>query len=194
MFNFDVHQYEDLIDLEIPINDQELDKVDYNWVQYNPRKPISRWGCSITSLNGSDAGVPDLDSLLEYNKLNYTSYAEKDFNIRTEHSKPFDYFLSNFEVGRSHYIKLGAGGFFPWHRDSDSGSFRVIYTVKNCNWSNFVWLEENKVLPLTDKRWYYINTRKRHSVFSFSESIFAVFNVLNTPKNIKKLKNHFFIK
>ena len=44
---------------------KELKK--YNWVQYNPRKNIPRRGLSITSLDGGLSGIPDLDSVKEYN-------------------------------------------------------------------------------------------------------------------------------
>ena len=194
MYNFDIHQHEDLIELDIPIDHQELTKVNFNWVQYNPRKTIQRWGCSITSLDGNDSGIPDLDSLLEHNRISGSNHTENDFVVKTKHSLPFREFLNEFQVGRSHYIKLGAGGYFPWHRDSDGQTFRIIYTLENCHPYNLVWLEDDKVLPLQDNKWYYINTKKKHAVFSFSECIFAVFNVSFTPKNIKTLKKYFFIK
>ena len=38
----------------------------YNWIPYNPRKNLPRWGQSITSLDGEMSGIPDLDSVLEY--------------------------------------------------------------------------------------------------------------------------------
>jgi hypothetical protein len=194
MFNFDIHQHEDLIDLDIPIDHQELEKVDFNWIQYNPRKPINRWGCSITSLDGSDIGIPDLDSLLEYNKINNTEYSEKDFSVKTKHSSPFQHFLREFQVGRSHFIKLGEAGYFPWHRDSDGQTFRIIYTLKSCHPFNLIWIEDDRILPLNNNRWYYINTKKKHAVFSFAECIFTVFNVLYTPQNVKTLKKYFVIK
>lgn len=194
MYNFDIHQHEDLIELDISIDHQELKKTNFNWVQYNPRKTIQRWGCSITSLDGNDSGIPDLDSLLEHNRISGSNYIENDFVIKTKHALPFREFLKEFQVGRSHYIKLGAGGHFPWHRDSDGQTFRIIYTVENCNPNNFVWLEDDEILPLQNNKWYYINTKKKHAVFAFSECVFAVFNVSFTPKNIKTLKKYFFIK
>ena len=39
----------------------------FEYVKYNPRKDIDRWGLSLTSLDGEMSGIPDLDSLLEYN-------------------------------------------------------------------------------------------------------------------------------
>jgi hypothetical protein len=186
--------YEDCIELQIPTELEKLHQVNYNWHQYNPRKPISRFGCSITSLDGDDKGIPDLDSVMEYNKQHGTRYSEKDFFLRTKHSDPFDYFLNNFQVGRSHYIKLEAGGFFPWHRDADTETFRVIYTVANCNSNNLIWLEDDRILKLDNHKWYYINTKKKHCLFAFDSCIFAVFNVMDTDKNMRQLSSHMIIR
>lgn len=194
---YPMHQlnfYEDCIELKLPVNEKAISVNSLNWVRYNPRKEINRFACSITSLDGNDNGVPDLDSLLEYNKISNTNYTEKDFKIPTRHSEPFKDFLSLFTVGRSHYLKLEPGGFFPWHRDSDPVTFRIIYTVHNCNIDHLIWLEDNKVLPLRDGCWYYINTRKKHALFSFSQSIMAVFNVVYTAKTLSVLQQHMSIK
>ena len=51
---------------------EQLQDFDADWKQYNPRKPNNRQGLSITSLDGGLSGVPDLDSLFEYNKQNNT--------------------------------------------------------------------------------------------------------------------------
>ena len=186
--------YEDVIELDLPIDKDALSRVEYNWVQYNPRKENKRWGCSITSLDGSDAGIPDLDSLLEYNTLYNTNHSEQDFITPTCHAAPFAEFLTKFKVGRSHYIKLGSGGHFPWHRDSGRSTFRLIYTINNCHNGKFIWLEDEKMLHLKDNAWYYINTKKRHSVFAFDDVTFAVFNVLDITPNIVRLQSNFRIK
>lgn len=186
--------YEDVIDLNIPAEKNLIDLDTLNWKQYNPRKKISRFGCSITSLNGEDTGIPDLDSIPEYNKINGTAFSETSFKIPTKHASPFNYFLSNFEVGRSHYLKLDSGGFFPWHRDNDPETFRIIYTIKNCESNNLLWIEDEKLLHLKNHNWYYINTHKKHCVFSLGGSVFAVFNVLYTDDNILKLFKHASVK
>ena len=46
----------------------------FEYIKYNPRKDINRYGLSITSLDGGLSGRPDLDSLYEYNKENNTNY------------------------------------------------------------------------------------------------------------------------
>lgn len=177
---------EDIIELDIKI-DSSIDLDSLHWVQYNPRKDIKRWGCSITSISGKDNGIPDLDSLLEFNTLNNTSFGERDFKTTTKHAGPFTTFLSNFQCGRSHYLKLGSGGFFPWHRDNDFSCFRIIYTVNGCHPNNLVWIEGDKPLHLEDHRWYYINTKKKHCLFAFDTAILAVFNAVKSNDNVSKL-------
>jgi hypothetical protein len=194
MLNYELTQYEDVIDLKIPVDYDALQQVNYNWVPYNPRKTVARWGCSITSLDGLDSGIPDIDSVLEYNRQHATAYTEKDFTTRTAHAQPFDYFLNKFAVGRSHYIKLGSGGYFPWHRDNDRDTFRIIYTIKNCEQDSFVWINDERPLKLMCDRWYYINTKKKHTVFSFDETVFAVFNVLLTEDNLHQFRQHAMVK
>ncbi len=192
-----MHQFyilEDCIELSLPVDSSLIDLTTLNWHQYNPRKHIKRYGCSITSLTGEDTGIPDLDSILEYNELNGTNYTEKDFNVPTKHSRPFEHFLKTVDVGRSHYLHLPPGGFFPWHRDSDHITFRLIFTIKGCTQDSLIWLEDDKLIPLQDQKWYYINTRKKHSLFSFKDSYFAVFNVIYTHKNFNILQNHFSVK
>ena len=51
----------------------------FDYVHYNPRKDIKRYGLSITSLDGGTSGVPDLDSLKDYNRENNTQLTECDF-------------------------------------------------------------------------------------------------------------------
>ena len=55
-----------------------------DWVQYNPRKNIPREGLSVTSLDGGLSGVPDLDSIREYNIQNNLSLDETSFTTKTE--------------------------------------------------------------------------------------------------------------
>jgi len=193
MFAFDFGSYEDLIELDIN-QPHQLDISSLRWINYNPRKTVNRFGCSITSLDGQDSGVPDLDSISEYNRINNTNYTELDFNKPTIHSSPFENFLNEFRCGRSHYLKLGSGGFFPWHRDNDLHTFRIIFTIDGCEPSDLVWIENDKVLELQNNKWYYVNTKKKHCLFSFAQSIMAVFNVQISPANIQKFFKHSVIK
>ena len=49
---------------------QEIEKFKDDWKPYNLRNSNNRWGLSVTSLDGGLSGIPDLDSLLQYNKIN----------------------------------------------------------------------------------------------------------------------------
>lgn len=186
---------EDVVELHMPLVPIDIGAMGkLPWHPYNPRKPNNRFGCSITSLDGDVSGVPDLDSIKEYNAANGTHYTEMSFATPTVYGAPFKYLLDNVVVGRSHFIRLNSGGFFPWHRDPDTGTFRLIFTVQGCTKDSLVWINDDKVLDLFNGKWYIINTKKKHCVFSMKESTFAVFNVADTPNNWNFLYNHFAIK
>ena len=90
------------------------------WKLHHPRKPNNRQGLSITSYDGKLSGVPDLDSLVEYNSLNNTKIRDIDIKTRTpvaEQITALHPILNTFNsLGRSHFIRLNRGGFFPIHR------------------------------------------------------------------------------
>lgn len=166
---------------------------EFTWPRYNPRKlDNNRWGLPITSLDGSMSGIPDLDSLKEYNKLHNTSYKETDFKTFTQAAEWSNVrkFLSGFEeIGRCHYIKLNAGGFFPWHRDGASAeqtSIRLICPLIYDD-TGLVWLQERTQLQFKTGRWVAINTAKTHAVFAFMPQMFIVANVPNTERNVATL-------
>lgn len=184
--------YEPYFQLDLPL--PKLKTEDLPWVMYNPRKKIDRWGSSLTSLDGKTGGIPDLDSLREYNIEHGTNYREKDFNVKTPSYESFRFLDDHFDLGRSHIIRLGAGGYFPYHRDSDSETFRIIYTISGCEDHNLVWIQHNSVIRLANQKWYYINTKMVHSVFSFFSSEFAVFNVISNAKSKNSLVNLMSIK
>lgn len=164
------------------------------WVPYNPRKNIPRWGSSLTSLDGKTTGIPDLDSLRDYNTEHNTSYTEKDFATKTPNYQYFNFLDQYFDLGRSHVIRLGSGGFFPYHRDYDGSTFRLLYTINGCEDQNLVWILNGELVKLENHKWYYINTKMIHSVFSFYGSEFAVFNVINNEKARHSLVNLLTIK
>jgi hypothetical protein len=56
------------------------------------------------------------------------------------------------------------------------------------------WINDERPLKLMTSRWYYINTKKKHTVFSFDETVFAVFNVLLTEENLYQFRQHAMIK
>ena len=185
--------FENCIELDLPTPDIDLESLP--WVRYNPRKEVPRWGVSLTSLDGGTTGKPDLDSLYEFNKENGTKYTEKDFKKPTEiYKKYFSFLDDKFEMGRSHILRLGNGGFFPYHRDFDADTMRLVYTIRGCESHNFVWIVNNEIIKLQNKRWYYVNTKMIHSVFSFFGCEFAVFNVINDERSRKSIVQHMHVK
>ena len=196
--------YGDVIPLKfIPMEANLTDLLkpfDNDWKQYNSKKPhIKRMGLSITSLDGLLTGHPDLDSVKEYNEIHGLKLDEPDFNKKTavvNASPSLVTITSKFaSLGRSHFIKFGAGGFFPYHRDGNfrlpAKSFRVFALVKGSNKSDFVWLQEDKRLELIERKWYAINTFKEHSVFSFSDdTMIAVLNIPVCEENINVIIDH----
>jgi len=117
-----------------------------------------------------------------------TSYREADFKARTNivdfipELNPFlDFFGKS--LGRVHFLRLDAGGFFPPHRDNgaivDSPSFRVIVPINNFGKNQMKWIQEEHVLSLETGRTYFINTTRVHSVFSFTDNCtMLVLNVI----------------
>ena len=102
----------DIVPLDFTIDikklKDELSLFDNDWKQYNPRKPNNRQGLSITSLDGGLSGVPDLDSLFEYNKQNGTEISEVNINVKTPVASNISVIqplLNTFDtLGRSHFI------------------------------------------------------------------------------------------
>jgi len=145
----------------------------FEYVQYNPRKPIARYGLSITSLDGGLSGVPDLDSVLEYNRDNNTSYDETYFNVPTpvyEHPSVrecFDPIKNN--ICRTHILKLDPGGFFPPHRDIIQdyfSSFRLIIPLKNANPPALNFMLDGSLLHWNIGSVYFVDTAKMHYLFN----------------------------
>lgn len=167
------------------------------WVRYQPQKPNNRWGLSVTSLDGNFSGVPDLYSLRDYNELNGTQYWEADFKARTnvvEFIPELNTFLDFFgsSLGRVHFLRLDAGGFFPPHRDNgaivDSPTFRILVPIYNFGKNQMKWIQEEQVLTLETGKTYFINTTRAHSLFSFVDNCtMLVLNVIATKEILDKL-------
>lgn len=174
--------------LKIKLNEKkfmsDLTIYENAWKKYNPRHKVERYGLSITSLDGDFTGIPDLDSLLQYNRENNTTFTELDFVKKTP---LYDYAidaLKHFEphVCRSHVIKLTTGGFFPMHRDAndiDIKSFRLFIPLLNCNPPTMHFILDNKSLNFEYGYVYFIDTCLEHLLFNASYSQSAFFIVAN---------------
>ena len=164
----------------------EWTEENYDYVQYNPRKPISRSGLSLTSLDGGVSGVPDLDSLVEYNREHGTTHYERDFKTYTSVSEHPDIvpIIEPFRahIFRSHIIKLDPGGFFPPHRDFrgiEFDSFRLLVPLQNCDPPQFTFVIDDKIINWELGRVYFVDTVKMHYLFNASTkpTYFIVLNV-----------------
>jgi hypothetical protein len=164
----------------------ELQAFKDKWKPYNLKKPNNRWGLSITSLDGELSGIPDLDSLYEYNKKNNTDIKNQDINIYTEVYYKSPYLQKLIEpwkpwLGRCHFLKLNAGGYFPEHYDINKLDYsyeeiRLIAFVNNTSKYTMKFLYEDKLLEVQNGTLYWFNANKRHSVFSMQdECIMIVF-------------------
>ena len=170
-----------------------------DWKPYNPRKNIERYGLSITSLDGGLSGIPDIDSVREYNLKNNVRLREPDFKTKTP-VYPFaiewlDLFKN--DLGRTHVIKMPAGGHFPPHRDDysiENDSFRLFIPLKDCNYPQMFFILDNNILHFNHGSVYFINTCKEHTVFTVSdESMFIVANIILSERSVETVLNNLLI-
>lgn len=165
----------------------------FQYVQYNPRKNIKRYGLSITSLDGGLTGIPDLDSLTEYNKLNGTLYNNSDFRKFTPvyNYDKLKEILDPIkkDIGRTHVIKLDSGGYFPPHRDISGTKFdcfRLFIPLKNTNNSNFIFVIDDKLQHFSKGSVYFLDSAKIHSLINYGNSpcYMVVVNVDVTEESV----------
>lgn len=164
----------------------------FDWVQYNPRKQIDRWGLSITSLDGGISGRPDLDSLYEHYSETGNIYNETDFRTKTPVYKYFEESLSPLSdyLGRTHLIKLNRGAYFPPHRDNkhlNIETFRLFLPL-NYDTKNIFFLLEDKKMNFDNGKMYFIDTAKMHTLFNTRDEpfYFVVANIILTKESVEK--------
>lgn len=193
-------RYGDIYGLRQKIRTSEVEKqlklYENDWIQYNPRKKIDRWGLSITSLDGGMSGIPDLDSVKEYNIKHNLNLDETDFNKKTELWNLVEDAFKPFEnhLGRTHFIKMNATGMFPPHRDQytrELNSFRLFLPIYGCNSPNTYFILDEKIVNFEHGRVYFLNTCKVHTVFTTCDpSLFAVANVILSEDSVDAVLNN----
>lgn len=177
----------------------ELRLYETDWVAYNPRKNIPRKGLSITSLDGGLSGIPDLDSVKEYNIKHNVNLDETSFNKRTELWPLVQDALAPFEnyLGRTHFIRMERTGCFPPHRDQysiDVNSFRLFIAINGCNPPDNYFIVDGKIHNFIPGKVYFINTCKEHTVFTTgSESTFVVANIIISDKSVNAVLNNLLV-
>lgn len=173
------------------------------WPRYNPRKPIERYCLDLTQIPGGNGNV---SSLKEYNDATGKTLMNKDFTEYTDicHNLPtIKSILDPFAqwIGRTHVIRIDAGGFFPPHYDTITGDddgydVRLVAAIHNINTMNFKWLydTDDKVIPLQNGDLWFINTGKPHSVFSFrNDAVIMVANLRFDANLLKEILNNHYV-
>jgi hypothetical protein len=192
-----------IFELDFSFNTREvadqLEPFEASWSQYNPLKPKNpRQGLSITSLDGELSGTPDLHSLREYNKEHGTKYRERDFRTFTRAFRECPVIhplIKAFDPhwGRTHFLRFGAGGYFPPHRDGaaavEPDVFRILVPMAGVHRSSFVFLYNDERIILEAGATYVINTLVSHSIFSFAPTCIFVGNIDLTEESVQQVKS-----
>ena len=193
----------DIIELRVRCNPEKLLKEikEFEWVRYNPRKQINRYGLSVTSLDGDLSGIPDLDSTYEYNEIHGTTYTNMSFKEFTDvywQSSETRKLIEPFKpwIGRTHFLNFKMGGFFPPHIDwrsiKEADCFRLLVPISDCNPERLFFIYEKQPLYFRYGSAYFMNTNKVHSVFSFSdEAKMLVMNIENTEESAHQITKMF---
>ena len=191
--------YETRHKLQKPENFVKWTEENFKYVRYNPRKNINRYGLSVTSLDGGLSGLPDLDSLFEYNVENNTNFREEDFTVFTPvySYQSLNDLLRPIEndIFRTHILRLDPGGYFPPHRDFkgiDFTSFRLIIPLENVNPPTFNFIIESQIIHWNKGSVYFLDTAKMHYLFNagFKPSYMLVINVNLNVKTVEFVTNN----
>jgi len=173
----------------------------FEYIKYNPRKPVERYGLSITSLDGGLSGVPDLDSLIDYANDTGLYYKEQDFREKTPvyFNQDLQRLLSPISdyIFRSHVLRMDPGGFFPPHRDYYSthfDSFRAVIPLENMNPPEANFVIEDKFLHWHYGSLYFVDTCKMHLVFnaSFKPMYMIVLNIDLNEDTVKFMTENLY--
>lgn len=190
--------YGDQIELETRCNPDRLLKEikDFEWKQYNPRKEINRYGLSVTSSDGTRNGI-NLDSLYEYNRENNTKFDEDSFKTFTDvyyKSEEVQKLVEPFKpwLWRTHFLNFRRGGYFPPHKDmrtsKEQKSMRLLVPISLCNPSDMYFMYEDKPLYFKYGSVYFLNTNKKHSIFSYSDkAIMLIMNIECSEDSVEQV-------
>ena len=163
---------------------EEIKPFENDWKPYNLRNPNNRFGLSITSLDGGLSGIPDLDSLLQWNDIHETNITNHDIKTFTpvyENSPEVQRIIEPWKpwLGRCHFLKMNKGGYFPEHYDINKTEYgydeiRFAGFVSKCDKQNFKFIYEDTVQNVRDGELWYFNANKRHTVFSTTDDVIMI--------------------
>lgn len=164
--------------------ERQLEKFKDNWCPYNVKKDTynNRWGLPITSHSGDVMDNYHLNSFGYMQHYHNVEMKEENFTTPTDvyHSileikKLVDVFAP--DIGRVHMLRVNKGGFFPPHRDFHGASpeyFRLLTVFGQCSPENYVQMLNGKPVYPEAGYTYFANTQLDHSVFSFSDNLYAL--------------------
>ena len=182
----------DTIKLKLHINEHnvltQLDQFKNNWTPYNKEKDIhdgvrnNRWGLPITSHSGDVMDNYHLNSFGHMQRYHNIAMQESDFTTPTEVYNNVSDLKSLVDVfspdlGRVHLLRVDQGGFFPPHRDFPGIGpeyFRLLCVFGKCKPEHFVHTLDGKIFYPDPGYVYFINFQKEHSVFSFTDGLYAL--------------------
>tara|TARA_B100001057_G_scaffold497547_1_gene601966 strand:- start:16566 stop:17213 length:648 start_codon:yes stop_codon:yes gene_type:complete len=176
------------IKLKWKINEHEvltqLEQFKDNWCPYNVKKDANnnRWGLPITSHSGDVMDNYHLNSFGYMQKYHDVEMKEENFTTPTEVynkipelAKLVDAFAP--DIGRVHLLRVDQGGFFPPHRDFPGVGpewMRLLLVFGKCKPENFVHMLDGKPMYPDPGYLYFVNFQLDHSVFSFSDGLYAL--------------------
>ena len=176
------------IKLKWKINEHEvieqLEQFKDNWCPYNVKKDANnnRWGLPITSHSGDVMDNYHLNSFGYMQKYHDVEMKEENFTTPTEVynkipelAKLVDAFAP--DIGRVHLLRVDQGGFFPPHRDFPGVGpewMRLLCVFGKCKPENFVHMLDGKPMYPDPGYLYFVNFQLDHSVFSFSDGLYAL--------------------
>ncbi|NQZ19278.1 MAG: hypothetical protein HRT44_08490 [Bdellovibrionales bacterium] len=138
----------------------------------------------------------------EYNIANNTEYGEMDFKTPTKAYSGISCLTERLEplapfIGRSHVLRFAASGHFPPHRDSNfmrSDNFRIIGFF-GCTHHTMHMALDNEILAFEKGRYYFLNTKRAHSLVSFQDNSYCVvFNIQLCDETVDFMAQYTFAK
>ena len=163
---------------------EQLEQFKDNWCPYNVKKDThnNRWGLPITSHTGDVMDNYHLNSFGYMQKYHDVEMKEENFTTPTEVynkipelAKLVDAFAP--DIGRVHLLRVDQGGFFPPHRDFPGVGpewMRLLCVFGKCKPENFVHMLDGKPMYPDPGYLYFVNFQLDHSVFSFSDGLYAL--------------------
>ena len=189
--------------LDFSIDQKEYQKnvksfIDNDWFRpFQPREGIinNRESVLLYGLEGDEptalTGLSHIHAKLGYKPREY------EFSFQTKAAKNFSCMKSVFDyydMGRSFFIRLNAGGFYPWHRDHmylKRDTIRLIAFLGEANLDGLAWEVNGQRVDALPNHVYYVDTRKSHRLHAQQDACdMVVMNVRKDWLNVNRILSH----